>query len=83
MEKKLCEDLEINPAEIIVAHARFVPFVPPGLDILVEVDDKPRLAGKEFGMFTQGAQNYSEVPYFYVEKSNKERVIEYLKGFSG
>ncbi len=83
IERKLCEDLRINPTKVVVAHAKFVPFVPPGLDILVELNGEPRLVGRELGMFTQGMLNYSEVPYFYVEKSNKERVIEYLKGLSG
>ncbi len=82
LEKRLSDDLGIDPTKVVVAHAKFVPFVPPGLDILVELNGEPRFVGKKLGLFTQNIQNYCEVPYFYVEESNKERVIEYLKSYS-
>jgi len=82
LEAKLCEDLKIDPVKIMVAYAKFVPFVPPGLDILVELNGERKHVGRDLGMFTQDILNYSEVPYVYVEKSERNKVIDYLKYFS-
>jgi uncharacterized protein len=82
IEKKLCDELEINPNKVLVAHAKFVPFVPPGLDIRVEVNGVPCLVGEDLGLFTQRMQSYSEVPYVYVKNSDKTKVVTYLKEYS-
>lgn len=82
IEKKLCDELEIKSNKVLVAYAKFVPFVPTGLDILVEVNGVPTLVCGNLGMFIQNIQNYSEVPYVYVKKSDKTKVVTYLKNYS-
>ncbi len=82
LEKRLSDDLGLDNTKVVVAHAKFVPFVPPGLDIQVELNGEACSVGGKLGLFTQGIQNYCEVPYFYVEESNKKKVIDYLKDYS-
>ncbi len=81
LEKKVAEQLGVDPDKVLVCMAKFVPYAEHGLDIKIDIDGAPVNAVATLRMNTEGIKKYTEVPYVYVEESRLNDILPYLKSY--